>query len=130
MKVILLATSLLAAGLTAPVLAQRGSQGPVTRDAYLAMQKARFDAMDANHDGILTRDEMSAQMAARMGEAPPPERLDMMFRMIDTDGDGKATIAEFEAAEAARFSAMDADHDGTLTPEERRAGMGRMMGRP
>jgi hypothetical protein len=110
----------------APAMAQRGPQGPLTRDAYLAMQKERFAAMDVNHDGIVTKEELTAQIAQRMGETPPADRVDAMFKLIDSDGDGKATVAEAEAAEAARFTALDTDHDGTLTPEERRAGMGGM----
>jgi hypothetical protein len=126
-KMIFGAAALAAAILAgAPAMAQRGPQGPLTRDAYLAMQKERFAAMDANHDGIVTKEELTAQIAARMGNAPPADRIDAMFRILDTDGDGKATTAEADAAEAARFTTLDTDHDGTLTPEERRAGMGGM----
>jgi hypothetical protein len=124
MKTILFASAALAATLgSATAIAQRGPMGPVTKDAYLAMQKERFDGMDANHDGVVTKAELTAQIAERMGEAPPADRVDMMFKMIDTDGDGKATAAEAAAAETARFATLDTDHDGTLTPEERRAGM-------
>ena len=129
MKTILFAATVLAT-LATGASAQRGPMGPATKDAYLAMQKERFDAMDANHDGVVTKAELTAQMAERMGEAPPADRIDMMFKAIDTDGDGKATAAEGAAADAARFATLDTDHDGTLTPEERRAGMGGMGGGP
>lgn len=130
MKTTVFATmALVGVALSSPSMAQRGPQGPVTRDAYLATQKERFAAMDANKDGIVTKDELTAQMAERMGETPPPERVDMMFKMIDTDGDGKATATEAEAGAGVRFTTLDADHDGILTPEERRAGMGGMGGR-
>ena len=122
------ATLAVAAGATTAV-AQRGPQGPVTRDAYLAAQKERFAEMDADKDGAVIKAEMTAQLTARMGEAPPADRVDMMFAMLDTNADGKATAAEAEAAAAARFTVLDTDKDGTLTPEERRAGMPRMMGR-
>lgn len=123
MRTMTLAGIALAAALAStPVLAQRGPQGPVTRDAYMAMQKERFAAMDANHDGVVTKDEMGARIAARMDDAPPQAMIDTMFARLDADGDGKATAAEAEAAAAARFTALDSDHDGTLTPEERRAG--------
>ncbi len=130
MKTMILTGAALAVALACtPAIAQRGPQGPQTRDAFLATQKERFAAMDANHDSVVTREEMSAQMAARMGEAPPADRIDTMFRMLDANGDGQATTAEAEASGSARFATLDADHDGTLTPEERRAGMPR-MGRP
>jgi len=128
-KIIFAGTTLAILLAAAPALAQRGPQGPVKLDEYLAKQKERFADMDTNHDGVVTKEELTAFIAARMGEAPPADRVDAMFRLIDTNGDGKATATEAEAAETARFAAMDTDHDGVLTPEERRAGMMHMMGR-
>ena len=86
--------------------------------------KAGFAGMDANGDGIVTKEELSAMIAKRMGDMPPPAPMvDAMFKRMDTDGDGKATAAEVSAAEMARFDTLDTNHDGTLTPEERQAGM-------
>lgn len=114
-------------GLATPALAQMGRpQGPVTRDAYLAGQKQRFAAVDANHDGVVTRDELTAMLARRMGNTPPAAMIDAIYTRMDTDGDGKATEAEVSASEMARFDAMDSNHDGTLTPDERQAGMAAM----
>jgi hypothetical protein len=130
MKTILLAAAALSALSISTALAQRGGEESQTRDQFIARQMERFKEMDANQDGVVTKDELAAAMAARMGRTPSPERVDMMFKMIDADGDGKATAAEAQAAAGARFDMMDANHDGTLTPEERRAGMmGMMMGR-
>ncbi|MBT2187674.1 EF-hand domain-containing protein [Sphingobium nicotianae] len=108
---------------------ERGPQGPQTRDQYIAAAKARFAVMDASGDGIVTRDEVSAQIAKRMGDTPRPEMVDRMFSRLDTDGDGKATTAEVEAAAGARFDALDTDKNGTLTPEEQAAGFRGMMRR-
>ena len=113
----------IALGIAAPALAQRGPQGPQTKAEYVAAQKERFANFDTNKDGVVTKDEVSAAMAARMGNAPPQQMLDALFAQIDTNGDGKATADEADAAAAARFDMLDANHDGTLTPEERRAGM-------
>lgn len=115
-------------GVAAPALAQGGGpRGPMTRAQAVDMQKQRFATMDANGDGAVTKEELGTAIAKRMGNmAPPPAMLDAMFQRMDTDGDGKAMAAEVAAAEMARFDAMDTDHDGTLTPDERRAGMAAM----
>ena len=44
-----------------------------------------------------------------------------MSRMGDADKDGAVTKAEFIAAALSRFDAMDANHDGKVTKEERQA---------
>ncbi len=120
-------TALLA---TAPAFAQRGAMmDPMTIDQYKAMQEQRFDEMDADHDGVVTKAELSVQIASRMGNAPPSAMVDRIFDALDGDHDGKATAAEADAAAATHFAAMDSDHDGTLTADERRAGMMKMLRR-
>ena len=44
--------------------------------------------------------------------------LTQMFDAIDTDSDGKVTLAELEAHRKAEFAAADANGDGALSPEE------------
>lgn len=41
---------------------------------------------------------------------------------LDRDGDRRVSLAEMQAASAARFARLDANSDGQLTREERRAG--------
>ena len=48
------------------------------------------------------------------------------FKKHDTNSDGKVTLDEAKAKALAHFDAMDANRDGTLTPEERRAGHKKM----
>ena len=109
-----------------PAMAQLEQREPMSRDAYLTVQKQRFIEMDANQDGTVTRDEMSARMTERMDDEPPQRMIDALFGRIDGNRDGKATIAEADAAAAARFNRLDGNRDGTVTDEERRAGMERM----
>ena len=40
------------------------------------------------------------------------------FKALDTDGDGKISQAEFDAAKADRFAKADADGDGKVTADE------------
>jgi Ca2+-binding EF-hand superfamily protein len=108
---------MLALGLASPALAQMPAQ-PVGRAEFLAQGKARFAAADANHDGVLTKEEMSAVIAQRMGGTPPQQMVDAIFGAMDRDHDGKVTAAEGEALRTATFDQIDSDHDGTLSPEE------------
>lgn len=55
--------------------ADTNGDGVVSRDEALAQAGQRFDRMDLNHDGKLTRDEVE-QVGRRMGQMrgdmPPP----------------------------------------------------------
>ncbi len=44
--------------------------------------------------------------------------MDAMFENVDADNNGSITLAELEAAAAARFAKVDADSDGFVTAEE------------
>jgi len=76
-----------------------------------------FDAIDANHDGQVTLDELHAFMKARHAQAGHK-----MFASADANGDGRISRDEFMAQAAARFDRLDANKDGALTPDELRAG--------
>ncbi len=122
-----------------------------TAEAQGVAQKARtdaqarhFDMMDANKDGSLSRAEFDAGHANRMvkrGEprGPGGEGKGMkrggrmgggmggkMLEAQDANKDGKVTLAEATAAALARFDMVDADRNGTITPEERQAHRAKM----
>ncbi|MEO6113277.1 MAG: hypothetical protein ABIP07_02350, partial [Sphingomicrobium sp.] len=50
-----------------------------------------------------------------------------MIVMADTNKDGRITLAEAEAMALQHFDKMDANRDGKVTPEERRAGRPMLM---
>lgn len=52
-------------------------------------KRARIQQMDANRDGVISRDE--AEMAGN------PERTQRMFDHLDSDGDGNLTREEMRA---------------------------------
>ena len=110
----------LALGLVMPALAQM-PPGPISRADYMARGKAQFDAADANHDGVLTKEELSAVMTAQMGGAASQQMVDTIFGAMDTDHDGKVAAAEAEKLRGDRFDKADANHDGTLSSEEMEA---------
>jgi hypothetical protein len=49
---------------------------------------------------------------------PAPLRAQILFNLVDTNGDGAIDATEAAALEKAIFTALDANHDGKLTPDE------------
>ncbi len=81
----------------------------------------RFDAIDANNDGFITRDEMKA-VHAKVASA--------RLKAIDTDGDGRISRAEANAKAprlAKNFDAMDTNKDGYLSKDEMAAAKKRRL---
>jgi Ca2+-binding EF-hand superfamily protein len=99
---------------TSPGTEMRHHSAPKTRAEVEARVKARFAALDLNNDGFLTPDELHR----RAGE----ERADRLFAMMDKDGNGQISKAEFEAFHADHPRGPRFAHGHDL----RRAGM-RMM---
>ncbi len=90
----------------------------------------KFDQMDTNKDGQLSRDEMKAwkkthKHAHKKGnKADRQAKAAERFKHADTNGDGKISRAEAEKNAprlAKRFDAIDANKDGQLTQDELRA---------
>lgn len=106
-----------------------------------SISRAEFDAGHAERRGmIMRRNEMAMApvppappQAGVMPPMPPkPPRMGRHMRMMagpggglmmfaDGDRDGRITLKEATDAALARFDKADADHNGTLTVEERRA---------
>ena len=49
--------------------------------------------------------------------------MQIIFSLMDADGDGKLTLQEWQTAHERIFKEMDTDHDGTVTLEEMEAFM-------
>lgn len=95
-------------------------------DDVLARAGTAFANMDANRDGVLSRDEF---MAGRMGpgagrnQARQAERMEFKaarFDAMDANHDGKVGRDEFLAAARARFAGADANGDGRIDRGEMR----------
>ena len=90
------------------------SQKDMTRQEAQQRADAIFQRFDANHDGIITRQE-AEQAAAQFGDSERAQHmLDRLF-----SGAQSITLQQFEARSLARFDAQDSNHDGTVTPAER-----------
>lgn len=98
--------------------------GVITKAEFVAGAGDVFAAMDADSSGDLTKDEF---MAVRMGPqwGGNPDRMAAMqaqkagrFSAMDTNGDGRASRAEFMAEHEREFAAMDRNGDGRVIPAE------------
>lgn len=115
------------------------------------MRAKAFERLDANKDGTVSKaewDQASADRQAKRGEraekraeaGEPGKRGPGMrghhgkrgghhgmrggrggMMKADANGDKAITAAEFQTAALARFDAADANKDGKVTPEERKA---------
>lgn len=104
------------------------ANGVVTQEEFLAgapelpTALERFERRDANSDGVLTDDELSRP--DRQGPPGDRQQHGRRFAMIDTDGNGTLSLAEFTEHRNAmptpeeRFYALDSDGDGALSDTE------------
>ena len=102
-----------------------------------ARQRARFDRLDNDSDGAISFEEFSAARIEARAEARPEQRngaradrrvggargagLMRLGRGVDPDGDRATSREEFTSRALAQFDRADADKDGTVTAQERRA---------
>ena len=107
------------------------------RENRTERRTARFAALDANKDGQLSRAEFDAP---RDGDRADRRERRMerrafrahhrglarfggarLFERLDADRDSRVSLAEATGAALRRFDMSDANKDGTVTREERRA---------
>jgi Ca2+-binding EF-hand superfamily protein len=88
--------------------------GTITLDEITAVVDARFDKVDANHDGVIDRSELESYLGRR---APAP-RIDAVLKHFDSNGDGKIAKAEVEGLAKKVFAVFDRQDDGKVTKED------------
>lgn len=91
------------------VLANRKSQ-------QLKQREEAFRQLDKDKNGSLSLQEFNSALAAQ--NAKP--NVTAYVTRLDTNKDGKVSMAESRAPAAARFDKLDANKDGVLSVEEQR----------
>ncbi|MGZ5046604.1 MAG: EF-hand domain-containing protein [Usitatibacter sp.] len=111
--------------------ADTNDDGMISKDEAKALPRIleHFDEIDANHDGQITADEMRAFHAKMRGEKG--RHHGGMLKKLDTDGDGRISRAEAQAAPrlAAHFDEIDANKDGFITMDEMKAAHAKREGK-
>lgn len=88
--------------------------GVVTRQEFLAARAARFERMDRNHDEVIsTSDFPRFAMRGERGD-----RLKAFIAAADLDHDGRVTREELAQAPTPVFDRADLNHDGRLDRPE------------
>jgi Ca2+-binding EF-hand superfamily protein len=94
--------------------ADKNGDGKITRQEFKEARAARFDTIDSDKNGALSRDEFIA--------AAPNFRGRMLasstFASFDKNGDGALSREEFAGGPTPGFDYADANDDGVLTADE------------
>jgi Ca2+-binding EF-hand superfamily protein len=104
--------------------------GFVDRAEYRVGQDALFQRVDANHDGVVSREEFDAAFQratarraaapkpADQGQAQPRRPFDKsrLFTRLDTNKDGAISRDEYLVAGDRLFARCDKDGDGKVAP--------------
>ena len=118
--------------LASPAFGQGGPAKPVSRADFLKTLDNRFNALDTNHDGKVTKDELASeqQREVQRAKAQITQQLQAKFKQLDTNKDGQLSLQEFLAAAPALHASespeqilqrLDTNHDGKVTIDEFRA---------
>jgi hypothetical protein len=128
------AAAAIASSAHAQAPAQPASQAPkqLSKADFTKNIDSRFAELDTNHDGNLTKDEVTAAQAKALQQAQAAEqqRIEAEFKKLDTNNDGSLSLAEFKAVAPSLKAAqtpeqmvaeLDSNKDGKVSAAEYRA---------
>lgn len=95
--------------------ADTNHDGQVSLAEFQAARAARFARADRNGDGVLGDDDLP-----RFARNNPAmlAKIHALQQAADTNGDGRVTREEFDAAGNHLFALADANHDGVVDASE------------
>lgn len=110
--------------------ADADKDGKVSKDELTAYRAARVAAVDGNGDGKLSADELVAMHLAAMTSAAK-SMADRMIENLDSDGDGLLSAAEManRPVPSDLFDRIDSNGDGFIDQAEIDAAKAHMMER-
>jgi Ca2+-binding EF-hand superfamily protein len=85
--------------------------GFISRDEFVAAETKRFDGFDANHDGKIDAREIATSPPLMERNMKTAER---MLKQWDTNGDGTVTKDEYDKSALERFAKQDKDGTGKI----------------
>lgn len=99
--------------------ADTDGDGRISQAEFVQGRIARLSALDTNHDGSVTVEEMRAARQARGAE-----RAAARFDRLDADKNGEISRSEFDAPRAARADSAAGEHRMGRMGPGRHGGMG------
>ncbi|WP_419826847.1 hypothetical protein [Sphingomonas sp.] len=109
-----------------PVAAEIAPDRSIRRGEVVAAIKQQFAEIDANHDGIVTREEFDRFHASPAGQAagtstnPFSHVGGHWFEHADVGGTGRVTLSTAEQHPLQLFDMADVNHDGEVSVAEMR----------
>ena len=104
----------------------RDNNDLLSPDEYAAEARARFDAMDIDHNRNITVAEMDAADVQAEGEMSSAQKI----TLNDENKDGILSVDEHQAAIEAQFAVVDANADGGIDLSELKSGVPVRVPRP
>ncbi len=89
--------------------------GRICKDEFKDVHMIRFYTLDMDSDGEIFREEFVFMRGMR---GVSDDRADEAFDRLDTDGNGRLSVEEFNASRGSAFATLDLNGDGDLSQTE------------
>jgi Ca2+-binding EF-hand superfamily protein len=110
-----------------PAIAQNLPDRSIRRDEVIAAVTKQFAGIDANHDGVVTREEFDRFRASQAGRSAAASTDPFShvgahwFEHADASGTGRVTLSAAEQHPLQLFDMADVNRDGSVSLAEMRA---------